>query len=334
MNIKRIEDAYQIEAALLTMSPRSRGTASRRPCVSAVCVLLVLFFSIGNVAFGQGKRPITRGSHSSRPGMSLSTEEREMIDRAIDVVCKERKKDPQGSIPIDDMQGRPSLPVQSVEAMAGATRAQRLLPIAQSLVVDALKQLATEYDFQRSPDRAVKLQQAIKRVQMVKRVKPDVESRDNASVFLRSPMTITFGTIFLAGLRSDEAMVSVLAHELAHIADGDRASLRMLFRAVGERASALTGLRIRDQRAEELTCDYVGALAARSFVADSPGYDPLTRRIARAVEHNCVDEDEGDEDHLSPRNTIRALFALNPPLTRELVYGRDEQLRQRPVRVN
>ena len=169
---------------------------------------------------------------------------------------------------------------------------------------------------------------------MVRKVKPDMDSRDNASVFLRNPVTITFGTIFLAGLPSDEGMISVLAHELAHIADGDQDSLRLLFRAIGERASALTGLRVREQRAEELTCDLIGALAARSFVAASPNYDPLARRIARAVEHNCVDEDEGDEDHLSPRNTIRALLSLNPTLTRELIYGREEQVRPGSVRSN
>jgi predicted Zn-dependent protease len=51
-----------------------------------------------------------------------------------------------------------------------------------------------------------------------------MESRDNASVFLSKPHVITFGTIFLAGLRSDEGMISVLAHELMHIADGDNDS--------------------------------------------------------------------------------------------------------------
>jgi len=139
---------------------------------------------------------------------------------------------------------------------------------------------------------------------------------------LRQPHTITFGTIFLAGLPSDEGMISVLAHELVHIADGDRQSLRMLFRGIGQRASDLTAMKIYDQRAEELTCDLVGAMAARTFVFDSPGYEPLPRRIARAVEHNCVNEDEGDEDHLSPRNTILALLALNPGLARDLVYGK------------
>src|SRR5438034_5066884 len=47
-----------------------------------------------------------------------------------------------------------------------------------------------------------------------------IDARDNASVLLREPHTIEFGTIFLAGLRSDEAMISVLAHELTHVASG------------------------------------------------------------------------------------------------------------------
>jgi hypothetical protein len=94
-----------------------------------------------------------------------------------------------------------------------------------------------------------------------------------------------------------------------------------MFWAVGNRASNLTGLKIQDQRAEELTCDLVGMLAARAYVSSSPSYEPLPRRISRSLEHNCVDQDEGDDDHLSPRNTIRALLALNPTFTRELVYG-------------
>jgi hypothetical protein len=37
------------------------------------------------------------------------------------------------------------------------------------------------------------------------------------------------------------------------------------------------------------------------------------------VEHNCVDEDDTDEDHLSPRNTMRALFALDARLAGEVL---------------
>jgi hypothetical protein len=152
-----------------------------------------------------------------------------------------------------------------------------------------------------------------------------MESRDNASVFLSRPHTITFGTLFLAGLRSDEGMISVLAHELMHIADGDSDSLRVLVAAVSSRASGLTGLDIGGQRGEELTCDLVGAMAVRSFVSDTPAYESISRRLARSVQHNCVTIDEGDEDHLSPRNTIRALLALHPVLVRELINDKEER---------
>jgi hypothetical protein len=43
--------------------------------------------------------------------------------------------------------------------------------------------------------------------------------------------------------------------------------------------------------------------------------------LARAFEHNCVDDDASDEDHLSPRNTIRALFALDVELATEVLGG-------------
>jgi hypothetical protein len=245
-----------------------------------------------------------------------------MVDLASAVVCKERMRDPKGSVPIDDMQGRPSLPVRSPEAIAGAKRAQRLLPIARGVVVTSLRQLAKDYGFRNPKGYDPRLQRAITRVEAVRSIRPDVDSRDNASVFLKKPHTIVFGTIFLAGLPSDEGIISVLAHELVHIADGSEDSLNLLFRAIGNRASKLTGMKVHDQRAEELTCDLVGTLAARSYVSTAPSYEPLPRRLSRSMEHNCVDQDEGDDDHLSPRNTIRALLALNPKLSRELVYGR------------
>jgi hypothetical protein len=152
-----------------------------------------------------------------------------------------------------------------------------------------------------------------------------MDSRDNASVFLSRPQVITFGTIFLAGLRSDEGMISVLAHELMHIADGENDSLRLLVTAVGTKASDLTGLDVLGQRGEEITCDLIGAMSVRAYVADTPGYESIARRLSRSVEHNCVEVDEGDDDHLSPRSTIRALLALHPVLVRELINDREER---------
>jgi hypothetical protein len=281
---------------------------------------LAIFVSFsGNVSAQRTRRDRSQTSHTRSV---LSPEARETIEIASGVVCKERLLDPKGSVPIDDMQARPSLPVQSPEAIEGAKRAQRLLPQTKLLVVASLRQLAKDYDLNRSRRDALRLNKALARVAAVRLVKPDLESRDNASVLLHNPRTIIFGTIFLAGLPSDEGIISVLSHELVHIADGEEDSLAQLFERVGNRASELTGMTIHDQRAEELSSDLVGMLAARAYVTKTPSYEPLPRRISRSLAHNCVDQDEGDEDHLSPRSTIRALLALSPTLSRELVYGR------------
>lgn len=267
----------------------------------------------------QGPRAVIKTSHSRA---SMSAEASEMVEVASETVCNERIRDPKGSVPIDDMQARPSLPVNSPEAVAGAQRAQRLLPATQQLVIASLKQLSRDYSVSRAKGYDLKIQRAIARVAAVRDIRPDMDSRDNASVLMRNPRTIIFGTIFLAGLPSDEGIISVLSHELVHIADGSQDNLKLLFQAVAGRASSLTSLKIQHQRAEELTCDLVGALATRSYVAATPTYEALPQRISRALEHNCVDSDEGDEDHLSPRDTIRAILFLKPVLSRELVYGR------------
>jgi hypothetical protein len=270
----------------------------------------------------QAQKRSSRALLTSHSSDRVSTEAREMVEVASETVCNERIRDPKGSVPIDDMQSRPSLPVDSPEAVAGAQRALRLLPIAQRLVVISLKQLARDYKLSGTRGQDLRIQRAIARVEAVKDVRPDVDSRDNASVLMRNPRIIIFGTIFLAGLPSEEGIISVLAHELVHIADGSQDNLKLLFRAVGNRASFLTGLKIRDQRAEELTCDLLGTLATRAYVTGTPTYETLPQRISRSLEHNCVDTDEGDEDHLSPRDTIRAILFLRPALSRELVYGR------------
>ena len=287
--------------------------------VSLLSLVLVGSFSSSILAQRSSSEQEQQTSHT-RSG--LSPEARETINLASGIVCKERILDPKGSVPIDDMQARPSLPVESPEAVAGAQRAQRLLPLTKLLVADALRQLTRDYNLNRSRRDTLRLNRALARVSAVRFVKPDLDSRDNASVLLHNPRTIIFGTIFLAGLPSDEGIISVLSHELVHIADGEEDSLSLLFERVGNRASSLTGMIIHDQRAEELTSDLVGVLAARGYVTRVPNYEPLPRRISRSLAHNCVEADQGDEDHLSPRNTIRALLVLNPTLSRELVYGR------------
>jgi hypothetical protein len=286
----------------------------------ALCFVVAPFSSAVALAQDNSESPWKSGAAPPVPSRSqIPPDEGDIVERAIGAACAERANDPLGSVPIDVMQARPSLPVNHPDAMAGARRAERLLPVAKALVVEALNQLAREYGIYRSRIRVAAL-----RVMAVNKIEPDVELRDNASVLLNTPRVIYFGTIFLAGLPSDEGMVSVLAHELTHIADGREDALQSLFRLIGRRATSLTNLRIYGRRPEELTCDLVGAMAASSFITRTPSSDALGRRLARAVEHNCVEDDDTDEAHLSPRSTMRALLALDPTLARDIIGDNEE----------
>ncbi len=287
--------------------------------------LRVFFFVLPLLAFALNFSPASAqkrsrsGAHSSTPRDTFSAADRNIVEKAIGTACAERIRDPLGSSPIDEMQARPSLSASNPDAVAGARRADRLLPATRKLVVNAIVELSKEYGLYDAPSYRARVNAASARVQAVKRIRPNVDARDNASVLLRDPRVIEFGTIFLAGLKSDEAMVSVLGHELTHVASGQSDLLRPLFRAIARRAAGRTNLVITGQRAEELACDLVGLLATSQFLNENPSWEPQPRRIARAVEHNCVDDDSSDEDHLSPRNTIRALFALDLDLARELL---------------
>jgi hypothetical protein len=292
------------------------------PALSVSALALVVLVGSAAIQLAPSSRAQTRqqsGAHSTTSRENFTAADRRLVEKAIGATCAERIRDPLGSMPIDEMQARPSLPVNNPDAVAGARRADSLLPATRTLVANAIVKLAKEYDLYSGPVARARISAATQRVEAVRRIKPDVDARDNASVVLREPRTIEFGTIFLAGLRSDEAMISVLAHELTHIASGQPDSLRPLFRAIGRRAAIRTGLRIQGQRAEELACDLIGVIAARQFIHQTPSWEPLPRRLARAFEHNCVDDDASDEDHLSPRNTIRALLALDVTVAGEVI---------------
>src|SRR6185369_12775352 len=126
-----------------------------RRCVRNLLLTFVVFASFG-VASAQSK--------PTRAHASMSPEARALLEQAIAIVCTQAKLDPQSSVAIDEMQARPSLPVQSPEARAGAERAQRLLPVAKTLVISSLRQLSTDYGLQKSPRFNVRLRLAIARV--------------------------------------------------------------------------------------------------------------------------------------------------------------------------
>src|SRR2546430_7157482 len=218
--MKKIEDPRSKRSSILP------GVSWPHPGrKSALSILLISQMLLATGSFAQTSRPSKSGAHSASTREPFTAADRRLVERAIGATCSERIRDPQGSLPIDEMQTRPSLPVNNPEALAGARRAERLLPVTRKLVINAIVQLANEYDLYKTSVSRARINSATARVDFVKRVKADVDARDNASVALREPRTIEFGTIFLAGLRSDEARVMVLAPELTPHASGHSGSL-------------------------------------------------------------------------------------------------------------
>src|ERR1700752_1841847 len=82
-------------------------------------------------------QPRRSGAHATTPD-NFTAADRTMVERAIGSACAERIRDPFGSVPIDEMQAKPSLSVNDAAAVAGLQRAQRLLPATRRLVADAI----------------------------------------------------------------------------------------------------------------------------------------------------------------------------------------------------
>ncbi len=106
----------------------------RREDAKSFCIFVPLcaFRYLLLRVFAHDTRSKPTGSHSTRVRASMSAEAKALVEEAIGVVCTQAKLDPKSSVAIDEMQARPSLPVQSPEARAGAERAQRLLPLAKT----------------------------------------------------------------------------------------------------------------------------------------------------------------------------------------------------------
>ena len=126
--------------------------------LSAAARLLVVLLPLLTVAsaihFIASSRAQTRqrtGAHSTAERETFTESDRRQVEKAIGVTCAERIRDPLGSAPIDEMQARPSLPVNNPDAVAGARRAESLLPTTRTLVSNAIVQLAKEYALYGNP---------------------------------------------------------------------------------------------------------------------------------------------------------------------------------------
>jgi hypothetical protein len=251
----------------------------------------------------------------------------DMVERAITTICQERIRDPQGSIPIDVMASQPPLPLDDPRVVEGRRRAERLLPVAKRLVPIALSRLAASYDLE-----PLSLNWIVSRANTVGTINAEVEAHDNAAWRPNEPRAITFGTIFLAGLRSDEAMITVLAHELTHAVNGTDQALQPLLSRIGAKASQMRGSPVEGEIAVELASEMVGIQVLREYTGRSSKGGVMRRHLARALGKDCVRLDLADAHHLSPRETMRILLRLDPTLTSALAGGGDGKKRPRKRR--
>jgi hypothetical protein len=250
---------------------------------------------------------------------SWTGEESPLIERAISEICTERAQDPQGSIPIDEMAAQPPLSHNDPSVVKSRKRAERLLPLARKLVPPALRQLAADYNLEALSRDWIK-----KRVNAVRTIKVEPELHDNALWRPSEPHAITFGSVFLAGLRSDEAMLTILAHELTHAIDGTDGALRPLVLRIGVRAAQEGRLSVREVVAEELACESVGLRVMREYTFRTSPVKTAGYRLTRGLGKNCVRLDIADETHLSPRETMRLLLTLEPELTKAIVKAAED----------
>src|SRR5687767_8547981 len=78
------------------LSPHLPAALSPRLRVSAALLLIFSLLTGSTSAFAQGRRSERKGSHSTALPESMSGEARELVERAINIICTERVKDPQG----------------------------------------------------------------------------------------------------------------------------------------------------------------------------------------------------------------------------------------------
>lgn len=284
-----------------------RNRLAHRSASGLMAIILIATQWTGHPSGAQTRIRMESARESS---MSVT----DSIDRAVFSICEGNGGDRKRTVPIDQMALQTPLALTHPQVVKGKARAQRLLPVAKRLLPAALNQLGLTYQAGSISQELVN-----SRIRSVTAIEANVADHDNASVRRYDPRAITFGTVFLAGLRSDEAMIAVLAHELTHVVDGPDHLLQPLFSNLRARASQLSGNPIQARPAIELTCEMAGLYVLVQHLGGASKIKGKQQRLARAFQKNCVTYDLADDRHLSPRQTLEMLLLLEPELTRAVV---------------
>jgi hypothetical protein len=252
----------------------------------------------------------------------VSSENAARVEKAIEFICQDRARDPKATVPIDKMASQPLMPLTMSRVMAGRDRAHSMLPVAKRLLPFALSHVAASNGLEPLSSKWI-----LERVSSITAIRPDVSEGDNASWRPSEPNAIVFGTVFLDALRSNEAMLAVLAHEITHAINGTDNALQPIVKRVGQRTS------VGFASAEELVCELVAIEVVRDYISQTSSQGSQNRRLARSLQKNCVSVDLSDAHHLSPRHTMRTLITLDPKLTFKVSHNpKSKQPKQKRVR--
>lgn len=289
----------------------SFGSNTKTVYLCAMLLFIIAVYISPQCMAPTGKAQLrdTRSDVKTPPATIAGTDS---VERAMNTICEDRRADVRGTIPIDEMAFAPPFPLTDSRVSAGKGRATALLATAKRLVPFAVRRVAIANGVEPR-----NLKWMITRVHTVKNIRADVEMRDNATWQPSEPDTIVVGTVFLAGLRSDEAMLAVLAHELTHAINGTDHGLAPVFSRLHGRAPL--GTVASENATIELVCEMVGLETVRDYISQTKGRKPGVRqRLGRALQKDCVRTDLSDEDHLSPRETMRMLLQLDADLVNAL----------------
>lgn len=210
--------------------------------------------------------------------------------------------------------GAPSVPNASHEVASGMDNVERLLPLARHLSLEALREQARQYRIKPS-----ELELAERNINAVRRIVLDQELGDRAEVDDDVPEEIRIGAEYAEYLGNDEDAVLLLGHELTHAA-ARHDNLTGFVQQITANAEREAGVRPTEDQQEDLACDFIGAQVLKTYVRRHPSRESERERLARALDYENGDEPdaEGDEEHLSERETLRAILALDPELRRLL----------------
>jgi hypothetical protein len=199
------------------------------------------------------------------------------------------------------------------KAKEGVANAQRLLPAARTLTINALHMRAGEFGVQASD-----LQQAEDNINAVDSILLDKDLGNLAEVDEDYPREVRIGAEYALYLTADEEAILLLAHELTHVAvESDQ--LDPFIENIAKKAEEVANVYPTEDQKEDLACDFVGEQALEQYVTLYPANASTAERLAIGLGQDCSlgkDDDDGDEEHLSDSATLQAIFALDPELSK------------------